>query len=197
MTLVMITAPQTLSWLLLYYYLGRPVPEETFAHSHPSWSLNILRQLPPSTTIHSLLLARLTCLTVLFHNLSPGPLWSTAETLYFTLQTFLHPIIIFYATHAHTVVATCFAAVPRLCHLFLISFSARYLESIQNVDKCNIYTRGSRLDCLLHSQQQIQPKINNFCWEQTTRVVNQKGMQQKIVLACNFSLTDHCKMNKT
>jgi len=32
---------------------GWPVPEETFAYSHQSWSPDILYQLPPSTTIHS------------------------------------------------------------------------------------------------------------------------------------------------
>jgi len=38
-----------------------------------------------------------TCLTVLFDNLSPGPLWSSSWSwsLYFILHAFLHPIIIF------------------------------------------------------------------------------------------------------
>jgi len=36
-------------------YPGGEVPEETFTHSHPSWSSDILYQLPPSTTIHSIL----------------------------------------------------------------------------------------------------------------------------------------------
>jgi len=42
-------------------------------------------------------------LTVLFYNLSPGPLWSTSwyATLYFVLHTFLHPIIIFLSQHMH------------------------------------------------------------------------------------------------
>ena len=34
---------------------GEPVPEETFTHSHLSWSSSILYQLPPSTTIHGIL----------------------------------------------------------------------------------------------------------------------------------------------
>ena len=46
-------------------YPGRPVPEETFTHSHPSWSSDILYHLPPSTTIYSILLVQFTCLTVL------------------------------------------------------------------------------------------------------------------------------------
>jgi len=49
-------------------YLGGPVSEETVAYSHPSWSSDILYQLPPSTTIHCILLVQFTCLTVLFHN---------------------------------------------------------------------------------------------------------------------------------
>jgi len=39
-------------------YVGRPVPEETFTHSHPSCSSDVLYQLPPSTTIHSILLVQ-------------------------------------------------------------------------------------------------------------------------------------------
>ena len=59
-------------------YPGRLVPEETLTHSHPSWSSDILHQLPSSTTILSILLVTFTCLTVLFHNLSPGSLWSSS-----------------------------------------------------------------------------------------------------------------------
>ena len=46
--------------------------------------------------IHSILHVKFMCFTVLFRNLSPGPLWSTSwsGTLYFILHTFLHPIII-------------------------------------------------------------------------------------------------------
>ena len=67
-----------------------PVPEETFAHSqHPSWSSEILYRPPPFTTIHSIFLVQFTCLTVLFHNQSPGPLRSSSWswTLYFILHT--------------------------------------------------------------------------------------------------------------
>jgi len=70
-------------------------------HSHPSWSSYILYQLPPFTTIHSILCVQFTCLTILFDNLSPGPLWSSSWswTLNFILHTFLHPIIIFFSQH--------------------------------------------------------------------------------------------------
>ena len=71
-------------------YQGGPVPEETFTNSQPSWSSNILYQLP---TIHSILLVHCTCLAVLFHNVSPGPLWpsSWSGNICFILHTFLHP----------------------------------------------------------------------------------------------------------
>jgi len=61
-------------------YPGRLVPEETLTHSqsHPSWSSDILYQLPPFTTIHSILCVQFMSLTVLFDNLSPGPLWSSS-----------------------------------------------------------------------------------------------------------------------
>jgi len=69
---------------------GRPVPEETLTHSHPSWSSDILYQLPPFTTIHSILYVQFTCLRVLFDNLSPGPLWSSSwsRALYFMHHAF-------------------------------------------------------------------------------------------------------------
>jgi len=71
------------------------VPKETFTQSHPSWSSDILYQLP-SSTIHSILLTQVTCLTVLFHNLSPAPSWSSSwyGILCFLLCAFLRPVII-------------------------------------------------------------------------------------------------------
>ena len=42
---------------------GRPVPEETLTHSHPTWSSNILYHLPPFTMIHGILFVHFTCLT--------------------------------------------------------------------------------------------------------------------------------------
>jgi len=70
---------------LVWDYQGRPVPEETLTHSHPSWSSDILYQLPPfasassiSSFLHSILCVQFTCLTVLSDNLSPGPLWSSS-----------------------------------------------------------------------------------------------------------------------
>ena len=96
---------------------NRLIARETFTHSHPSWSSDILYQLSPSTTIHSILLVQFMCLTVVFHKLSPGPLWSSSWSgnLYFMLHAFLHPIVTFFlATRAHTI-AACAAVVPMLC----------------------------------------------------------------------------------
>ena len=47
--------------------------KKTFTHS-TSWSSSNLYQLLPSTTIHSILPVQFTCLTILFHNLSPSSL---------------------------------------------------------------------------------------------------------------------------
>ena len=55
---------------------GEPVPEETFTHSHLSWSSVICGLLSPSITIHGILLVQFMCLTVFFHNLCPSFLWS-------------------------------------------------------------------------------------------------------------------------
>jgi len=58
-------------------YENRPVPEETFTHSHLSWSSIISYLLHPSTTVHGILPVQSACLTVFFHNLSPSFIWST------------------------------------------------------------------------------------------------------------------------
>jgi len=111
--------------------LGEPIPEETFTHSHLSWSSVIPYLLPPSIMIHGILPVQFTCLIFFFHNLSPSFLWSTSwSTNWHPLldaHTFLHPIIVFFLQHVHTI-ATCFAVVLRLCHLILVSLSALYLE---------------------------------------------------------------------
>jgi len=52
--------------------LGDPAPEETFTHSHPSWSSVIPYPLAPCTTIQGILPLQFMCLTVFFHNLSPN-----------------------------------------------------------------------------------------------------------------------------
>ena len=74
-------------------YPGKPVTEETFTHSHLSWSSTILYQLPVSTMIDNILPTQFMCLTVFWGNFSPNLLWSTSwsGTLHFILYTFLHP----------------------------------------------------------------------------------------------------------
>jgi len=76
---------------------GEPVPEETFTHSHLSWSSIIPYLLPLSTMIHGIPPVQFTCLTVFF----TISFWSTTwpDTLHFILHMFLHPIIAFYLQH--------------------------------------------------------------------------------------------------
>jgi len=99
-------------------YPGEPVPEETFTHSHLCSSSIILYQLPPSTTIHSILPVQFMCLTVFLHNLSPSHFWSPSwsEILYFILH-FFHPIVVFFSQHM-SIPSKHIAIVPRLCDLF-------------------------------------------------------------------------------
>jgi len=80
---------------------AEPVQEETFSHSHLSWSSVVPYQLHPSNTIHGILPVQFMCLTVFFHNLSPSFFWSTSwsGTLHFILHAFLHPIIVFFSLH--------------------------------------------------------------------------------------------------
>ena len=87
-------------------------------------------QLPPSTTIPSILPIQPTCCTVFF----PQSLSKFSLVYLLAWHPSLHtPFIsspnhyLLFATHAHTI-ATCFAAVPKLCHLILVSLSTLYLE---------------------------------------------------------------------
>jgi len=45
----------TVLWPFIWDCWGEPVPEETFTHSHLSWSSIILYLLPPSIAIHGIL----------------------------------------------------------------------------------------------------------------------------------------------
>jgi len=91
-----------------------------FTHSHLSWSSIIPYLLPPSFTIHVILLVQFTSLTVFFYNLSPSFLWSTfwTGTLHTPYISSSNDCFLF-AAHAITT-ATSFAVVPKLCHLNLI-----------------------------------------------------------------------------
>ena len=64
-------------WPSVWDYPGELVAEETFTHSHLTWSSIILYLLPPSTTIHSILPVQFTCPAVFLHNLCPSLLLST------------------------------------------------------------------------------------------------------------------------
>jgi len=81
---------------------SEPVPEETFTHSHLSWSSIVPYLLHPSATIHGILPVQSTHLTVFFHNLSPCFLWlplgltpSTSYFIHFFTQSHTQP---FYCT---------------------------------------------------------------------------------------------------
>jgi len=109
-------------------YPGEPVPAETFTHP-PSWSSSKLYQLLPSATIHSILLVQITCLAIFLYNLSMSSLvyllvWSPPPHIPY-ISSPNHCLL--FATHAH-IVATCFAVVSILYHLFLVFLSTPYLE---------------------------------------------------------------------
>jgi len=101
--------------------LGESLPEETFTHSHLSWSSVSYYLLPPSIMIHGIPPVQFTCLTVIFHYLQDffglplGLAPSTSYSIHFFAQS-----LSFFAAHAHLIV-TCFAVVPRLCQLILVS----------------------------------------------------------------------------
>jgi len=101
-------------------------------HSHLLWSSFVPYLLHPSITIHGILPVQFTCLTAFINNLSPSFLWSRGRPL--GLAHLLHTSYIsspnhclLFTAHARTI-ATCFAVVPRLCDLILLSLSNLYLE---------------------------------------------------------------------
>jgi len=91
------TTTTAVFWPFVPDYPGEPVPEETFTHSHRYLSSAVLYPFHQSTMIHSILPVQFMCLTVLLHDLSPGPLWSASwsGTLHFILHTFIHPVFVF------------------------------------------------------------------------------------------------------
>ena len=97
---------------------GEPVPEETFTHSHLSWSSIVPYLLYPSTTIHGILPVQSACLTSLF------PQFLSKFSLVYLLAW--HPPLhtpyisspnnyLLFTSHARTI-STCFTVVlvPRL-----------------------------------------------------------------------------------
>jgi len=82
------TTTTTVLWPFVWDYRGKPIPEETFTHSHQSWS----------STIHNILPDQFTCLTVFFHNLSPkSSLVYHLVRNQLILHTILQTIIVFFA----------------------------------------------------------------------------------------------------
>ena len=122
------TKTTTVLWPFVRDYPGELVPEETLTHP-PSWSSSSLFQLLPSTTIHIILLVQITCLAIFLYNLFPSSLvyllvWSPPPHIPYisSPNQCLH-----FAAHAHTI-ATCFAVVSILYHLFIVFLSTPYLE---------------------------------------------------------------------
>jgi len=97
--------------------------KKTFTHSHPSCSTDILYQLPPSTTIYSILCVEITCLTFHSDNLSPGPLWSSYSMQFFT-QSSIHHYFFHNTCPYHLSLFCC----STKSYQFLISLSAPYFE---------------------------------------------------------------------
>jgi len=112
---------------LMALCLGLPGWAGTRRNIHPLTPILFIRhpyQLPPSTTIYSILLVQFTCLTVLFHNLSPGPLWSfsLSEAQYTMRQK----------KNQFSFVSIYFNAWPKLVNFFTyikksISYNSEYL----------------------------------------------------------------------
>ena len=83
--------------------LGKQVPEETFTHSHLSWSSIVLYLLHQSNKIQGILPVQFMHLIVFFHNLFPSFLWSTSSrgTLHFILHTSPNHCLLFVTCPYH------------------------------------------------------------------------------------------------
>jgi len=97
------TTTATILWLS-GLSLGQPGWAGTRRNIHPLTPImviNIPYLLPPSFTIHGILLVQFMHMTVFYHNLSPSFLWSVfwPGTLHFILHTFLYTIIVFFLQH--------------------------------------------------------------------------------------------------
>jgi len=110
---------------------GQPRWAGTRRNIHPLTPIVVIKYpylLPPSTTIHGTLPIQSTCFTVFPQSLSKFSLvyllaWHPPlHTPYISSSNHYLP----FAAHAHTI-ATCFAVVPRLCHLILVSLTTLYL----------------------------------------------------------------------
>ena len=102
--------------------------QKKLTHSHPSWSSDILYQLPPFTIIYSNL-----CSVYVLDNPLWQPLSRSSLVFLLVLDPLLHtPYIsspshyLLFAAHPHTN-TPCSAVIPMLCHLHLVSFSVPYL----------------------------------------------------------------------
>ena len=169
-------------------YPGRPVPEETFTHSHPFWSSDIIYQLLPSTTIYSILPIQFTCLTVLFHNLSPGPLWSSSWSgpPYFILHAFLHPIIIF-LQHMPTpwlkmtILWNSVLHLPTILHTWLSNQLILKLSSMNRL--LDQYIKHNEAETALITRYQLQFRVNVWPVPNLCRV--KFPIDDEVTIVCN------------
>jgi len=126
-----------------------PVPEETLTHP-PSWSSSSLHQLLPSTMIHSILPLQITCLAIFAQPLSMSSLvyllvWSSPPHIPYISSP--NQCLLF-AAHAQTI-ATCFAVLSILYHLFLVFLSTPYLELCLNITHPSDHSHLCWLKCHL------------------------------------------------
>jgi len=96
--------------------------------THPPDHHPIFVSFFPSTTIHSILLVQITFLAIFLHNLCPCLVyllvWSPPPHIPYISSP--NQCLLF-AARAHTI-ATCFAVVSILYHLFLVFLLTPYLE---------------------------------------------------------------------
>ena len=108
------------------WYQKKHSPTHTLPDQQPS-IINFLH--PLWSTASSLF--NLHAWQSLFHNLSPGPCWSTsrAGTLYFILPTFLHQSLSSFC-NTYPYHRNLFCCSTKLCHLFLLSLASQVWSTL-------------------------------------------------------------------
>ena len=103
---------------------------------------------------------------------------STSYSIHYYISSTNHSFL--FATHAHTI-TTCFVVVSRLCHLFLVSLSAHYLEI------CLLPKRHTPIWPFSSLINQIVQKRVNFSsrWPRHPK-------QLAAIIQCNKTLFNYC-----
>ena len=104
-----------------------------------------------------------------------------------------------FAAYAHTI-ATCFAIIPRLCHLVLVSLSTLYLELylVASHHTSITITKGKEwfLCNKSYTSQMSQPTTPKHCWRSLKNEFTSKERQQKYSMLNATYIKQHSNLRR-